>query len=138
RRTLCRLCAETFCVAPPSSGAAAMEEWFGWWLADWRLDVHMTDVTQAISAVNLAGPKAREIMASVTDVDCSNEAFKYMDGKRGLVAGVPCLILRIGFVGEVGYEIHYPSAHGEHLWDALLEAGAGHGFTALGLASQHP
>jgi len=134
--TICRVDDETFYVTTTSSGAAAMEEWFGWWLADWRLDVHMTDVTQAISAVNLAGPKAREIMASVTDVDCSNEAFKYMDGKRGLIAGVPCLILRIGFVGEVGYEIHYPSAHGEFLWDALMDAGRSHGLTPFGLEPQ--
>jgi sarcosine oxidase, subunit alpha len=134
--TICRVDDETFYVTTTSSGAAAMEEWFGWWLADWRLDVHMTDVTQAISAVNLAGPKAREIMASVTDLDCSNEAFSYMDGKRGLIAGVPCLILRIGFVGEVGYEIHYPSAHGEFLWDALMEAGRPHGLAPFGLEPQ--
>ena len=134
--TICRVDDETFYVTTTSSGAAAMEEWFGWWLADWRLDVHMTDVTQAISAVNLAGPKAREIMAGVCDLDCSNEAFAYMDGKRGLIAGVPCLILRIGFVGEVGYEIHYPSAHGEFLWDALMDAGKPHGLTPFGLEPQ--
>jgi sarcosine oxidase, subunit alpha len=40
------------------------------------------------------------------------------------VAGVPCLVLRIGFVGEVGYELHFPAAHGEALWDALLATGA--------------
>jgi sarcosine oxidase subunit alpha len=49
---------------------------------------------------------------------------------------VPCLILRIGFVGEVGYEIHYPSAHGEYLWDALMEAGAEHGLKPFGLEPQ--
>ena len=54
------------------------------------------------AAVNLAGPRAREIMAAVTDLDCSAEAFKYLDAQAGAqVAGVPCLILRIGFVGEV-------------------------------------
>jgi len=134
--TICRLDDETFYVTTTSSGAGAMEEWFGWWLADWRMDVHLTDVTQALSAVNLAGPRAREVMARVCDLDVSNDAFAYMDGRRGLVAGVPCLILRIGFVGEVGYEIHCPSAHGEHLWDALLEAGAEHGLRPFGLEPQ--
>ena len=52
------------------------------------------------------------------------------------MAGVPCLILRIGFVGEVGYEIHFPAAQGEHLWDALLEAGAEHGLRPFGLEPQ--
>ena len=84
-------------------------------------------MTQALSAINLAGPRAREIMGELTELDCSAEGFTYLDGKQADVAGVPCLILRIGFVGEVGYEIHYPSAHGEHLWDALMEAGASTG-----------
>ena len=72
----------------------------------------------------------------VTELDCSNEAFKYLDGKHAQIAGVPCLILRIGFVGEVGYEIHFPAAHGEHLWDALLEAGKPHGLRPFGLEPQ--
>jgi sarcosine oxidase, subunit alpha len=134
--TVCRLDDDTYYVTTTSSGAGAVYEWFSWWLADWRLDVRMTDVTQALSAVNLAGPRAREIMGRVTERDCSAEAFTYLDGKQGDVAGVPCLILRIGFVGEVGYEIHYPSAHGQHLWDALMEAGADLGLRPFGLEPQ--
>jgi sarcosine oxidase, subunit alpha len=134
--TICRLDDDTFYVTTTSSGAGAVYEWFSWWLADWQLDVQLTDVTQALSAVNLAGPRAREIMGKLTDLDCSAEAFTYLDGKRAEVAGVPCLILRIGFVGEVGYEIHCPSAHGQHLWDALMEAGAEHGMKPFGLEPQ--
>ena len=134
--TVCRLDDDTFYVTTTSSGAGAVYEWFSWWLADWRLDVHLTDVTQGLSAVNLAGPRAREIMGEVTDLDCSGDAFKYLDGKQADVAGVRSLILRIGFVGEVGYEIHFPAAHGEHLWDALLEAGAEHGLRPFGLEPQ--
>jgi sarcosine oxidase, subunit alpha len=134
--TVCRLDEESFYVTTTSSGAGAMYDWFSWWLADWRLDVHLTDVTQGLGAVNLAGPRARQIMGKLTELDCSSEGFAYLDGKRAEVAGVPCLILRIGFVGEVGYEIHFPSAHGEHLWDALLEAGAPHGLRPFGLEPQ--
>ncbi len=134
--TICRLDDESFYVTTTSSGAGAVEEWFSWWLADWGMSVRLTDVTQGLSAVNLAGPRAREIMAKVTDLDCSNEAFKYLDGKHAQIAGVPCLILRIGFVGEVGYEIHFPAAYGEHLWDALLEAGKPHGIRPFGLEPQ--
>jgi sarcosine oxidase, subunit alpha len=134
--TICRLDDDTFYVTTTSSGAGAVYEWFSWWLADWQLDVRLTDVTQALSAVNLAGPRAREIMGKLTELDCSAEAFTYLDGKRAEVAGVPCLILRIGFVGEVGYEIHCPSAHGQHLWDALMEAGAEHGMKPFGLEPQ--
>jgi sarcosine oxidase, subunit alpha len=134
--TICRLDDDSFYVTTTSSGAGAVYEWFSWWLADWRLDVRLTDVTQGLAAVNLAGPRAREIMGKVTELDCSSEAFAYLDGKQAEVAGVRCLILRIGFVGEVGYEIHFPAAHGEHLWDALLEAGAEHGLRPFGLEPQ--
>jgi sarcosine oxidase subunit alpha len=134
--TICRLDEDAFYVTTTSSGAGAVEEWFGWWLADWGMQVRMTDVTQALCAVNLAGPRAREIMASLTELDCSAEGFAYLDGKQARVAGVPCLIMRIGFVGEVGYEIHFPAAHGEYLWEALLDAGAEHGLRAFGLEPQ--
>jgi sarcosine oxidase subunit alpha len=134
--TICRIDDESFYVTTTSSGAGAVEEWFSWWLADWGHDVHLTDLTQGLSAVNLAGPRAREIMAAVTDLDCSNEAFPYLDGQQGVVAGVECLILRIGFVGEVGYEIHFPAAYGEHVWDALLSAGEPFGLRPFGLEPQ--
>ena len=49
---------------------------------------------------------------------------------------MPCLVLRIGFVGEVGYEIHCPAAHGEHLWDALLRGRAELGIRPFGLEPQ--
>jgi sarcosine oxidase subunit alpha len=134
--TVCRIDDDTFYVTTTSSGAGAMEEWFSWWLADWKLDVHLTDLTQGLSAVNLAGPRAREIMARVTDLDCSSEGFKYLDAKHAAIAGVQCLILRIGFVGEVGYEIHFPAAYGEHVWDELLAAGEEHGLQPFGLEPQ--
>ncbi|MGH2962376.1 MAG: glycine cleavage T C-terminal barrel domain-containing protein, partial [Solirubrobacterales bacterium] len=135
--TICRLDDDSFYVTTTSTGAEAMEAWFAWWLADWSdLRVTLTDVTQALCAVNLAGPRAREIMESLTALDCSNDAFSYLDGKRAPVAGVPSLLLRIGFVGELGYEIHYPVAFGEQLWDSIVEAGAGHGIRAFGLEPQ--
>ncbi len=134
--TVGRVDEDTFYITTTSSGAGAMESWFSWWLADWGLDAHLTDVTQAVSAVNLAGPNAREILSRVTDLDVSNEAFRYMDGKQALVGGVPCLLLRIGFVGEVGYEIHCASVHGQRLWDALMEAGKDLGVRPFGLEPQ--
>ncbi|MFL5863337.1 MAG: glycine cleavage T C-terminal barrel domain-containing protein, partial [Solirubrobacteraceae bacterium] len=134
--TVCRVDDETFYVTTTSSGAGAMEEWFSWWQATWGDRVHVTDVTQGVGAVNLAGPRAREIMAAVTDLDCSNDAFPYLDAKQAAIAGVQCLILRIGFVGEVGYEIHFPAGYGQHIWDALMEAGSPLGLRPFGLEPQ--
>jgi sarcosine oxidase, subunit alpha len=134
--TIGRIDELTFYVTTTSSGAGAVEEWFSWWLADWDLDVQLTDITQALSAINLAGPRAREILARLTDLDCSPEAFAYLDARQGHVAGVQALLLRIGFVGELGYEIHYPAAYGEHLWDAILAAGEPENIRPFGLEPQ--
>jgi len=135
--TICRLDEQSFYVTTTSTGAEAIEAWFAWWMAEWRdLQVTLTDVTQALCAVNVAGPRAREIMGRLTTLDCSNEAFSYLDGKRARVAGVPSLLLRIGFVGELGYEIHYPVALGQHVWDSIIEAGREHGIRAFGLEPQ--
>lgn len=75
-------------------------------------------------------------MAALTDADVSGEAMPYMSSTRMDVAGVPSLVLRIGFVGEMGYEIHFPSAYGEHLWDTIMETGAADGIAPFGLEAQ--
>ena len=134
--TISRIDEETFYVTTTSSGAGAVEQWFSWWLADWRLDVHLSDVTQALCAVNLAGPRAREILARLTDADCSPEAFAYLDSRQMRVAGADSLLMRIGFVGELGYEIHFPSAYGEDVWNAILLAGEAEGIRPFGLEPQ--
>jgi sarcosine oxidase, subunit alpha len=134
--TIARLDAETFYVTTTSSGAGAVEQWFSWWLADWKLEVQLSDVTQALCAINLAGPRSREILARLTNTDCSPEAFAYLDARQAAVAGVDSLLLRIGFVGELGYEIHLPSACGADVWDAILAAGAREGIRPFGLEPQ--
>jgi sarcosine oxidase subunit alpha len=131
--TICRLDDETFYVTTTSSGAGAVEQWFSWWLAAWGMDAQLIDLTQGLAAMNLAGPRSREVLAAVCDLDCSKEAFRYLDGRTGRVAGVESLILRIGFTGELGYEIHCPAAYGEHLWDALMGGG---GVRPFGLEPQ--
>jgi sarcosine oxidase subunit alpha len=134
--TIGRIDEQSFYVTTTSSGAGAVEQWFSWWLADWGMDVHLADLTQALSAINLAGPRAREILSRLTDADCSNGAFAYLDSRQARVAGVNSLLMRIGFVGELGYEIHFPAAYGEHVWDAILAAGAPDGIRPFGLEPQ--
>ena len=72
----------------------------------------------------------------MTDTDLSTEAFPYMAAPEGLIAGIPALILRIGFVGEMGYEIHTPAAYGPALWDALMEAGRPNNIAPFGVDTQ--
>ena len=72
----------------------------------------------------MAGPQSRSLLSKLTDIDLSNQAFPYMHMKHGELAGIPCRILRIGFVGELGYEIHFPAEYGLGLWNLILETGA--------------
>ena len=131
-----RLEQDEFFVTVTTGNTAALERWITWWNADWQLDARVLNVTGAFGAVNLAGPRARSVMAALTDSDVSSDAMPYMSATRMEVADVPALVLRIGFVGEVGYEIHFPSAYGEHMWDTILERGETGGIMAFGLEAQ--
>jgi sarcosine oxidase subunit alpha len=134
--TVARLSEDAYYVTTTSSGAGAMERWFTWWNAVWGMDADIVNVTSGLAAYNLAGPRAREALQPLTDFDLSNEAFPYLGAGHATIAGVPCLVLRIGFVGELGYEIHCPAAAGGHLWERLMEAGAAHGVQPFGLEPQ--
>ncbi len=131
-----RLADDEFFVTVTTGNTAALERWITWWNADWQLDARVLNVTGAFGAVNLAGPRARSVMAALTDADVSGDALPYMSATSMEVAGVPSLVLRIGFVGEMGYEIHFPSTYGEHLWDSIMETGRAGGIAAFGLEAQ--
>jgi sarcosine oxidase subunit alpha len=124
--TIARLADDLFYVTTTSTGADAVTAWFEWWNAVWGYEADIVNVTGAIAAVNLAGPRAREALGRlVEDADeVSAEDFRYLDAKEIGVAGVPTLALRIGFVGELGYELHFPSPAGEYLWERLVAEGA--------------
>jgi sarcosine oxidase, subunit alpha len=122
--TVARLGEDLFYVTTTSTGSESVCEWFEWWNAVWGYDVEIINVTGSLTAVNLAGPQAREALQRLTQDDVSNDALRYLDARQIRVAGVPCLALRIGFVGELGYELHYAASAGEHVWDALVAEGA--------------
>jgi sarcosine oxidase subunit alpha len=99
--------------------------------------VDIANVTAAWCGINIAGPKSRQVLSRITrDVDLSAEAFPYMGVRHGTVAGISVRLLRVGFVGELGYEIHAPAAFGEALWDALMEAGKDAGIRPFGVEAQ--
>jgi sarcosine oxidase subunit alpha len=120
-----------------SSGASAIYEWIQWWRqSGWGEGVHVTNLSEVNAAFNLAGPQARAVLQKLTDLDLSNEAFPYLHVRLATVAGVPCLILRIGFTGELAYEIHCPTGYGMHLWEALLDAGQEFEIRPFGVEAQ--
>jgi 4-methylaminobutanoate oxidase (formaldehyde-forming) len=94
--------------------------------------VTVEDVTSQFACFALWGPRAREILQSVTETDCTNEAFGYLKAKELNVGAVPCLALRVTFVGELGWEIYCSSEYAVALWDTLTTAGAPYGLTPGG------
>ncbi|TVP88484.1 MAG: aminomethyl transferase family protein, partial [Pseudomonadaceae bacterium] len=70
------------------------------------------------------------------DLDLSASAFPYLEVREGRVASIPARLLRVGFVGELGYEIHVPARYAVQLWDSLMAAGAEHGIRPFGVEAQ--
>ena len=135
-----RLGPEHYLMSTTSSGAAAVWEWLENVLQtmhpDWA--VHVTPVTTAYASMNVAGPKSRELLLRVTEeVDLANEAFGYMEVRTGRIAGVDgCVLWRIGFTGELSYELHVPAGYGLHVWETLMDRGADLGIEPFGVEAQ--
>ncbi len=94
--------------------------------------VQVEDVTSTYACIGLWGPKARTIIQTLTPADVSNAAFPYMTARELAVGPVPCLALRVTYVGELGWELYCPAEFGLRLWDALWEAGAPQGLVGGG------
>jgi len=133
----CRFHDNHYYVTTTTGGAEQVYRTMLWWNAQWRLRIDVTNATAAYCGVNLAGPKSREALAKVAEgVDLSGEGFPYLGVRTGRVAGIPVRMLRVGFVGELGYEIHGPAGQGEALWDALMEAGRDFDVRPFGIEAQ--
>jgi len=133
----CRLHQQHYYVTATTGGVDRVYQGMLQWNAQWRLDIDIANVTASWCGVNIAGPRAREVLAEVcTDVDLSAAAFPYMGVRIGTVAGIPARLIRVGFVGELGYEVHVPQHCGEALWDAMLAAGAEAGIRPFGIEAQ--
>jgi sarcosine oxidase subunit alpha len=122
-----------FFVTSTSGGADAMEAWLRNWADRLDLHVHLVNQTAMLGAILLAGPRARDVLASLSDDDLSRDAFPYMAVRELSVAGVPCRAMRVGFVGELSFELHHPRRRGPALWRALTDAGARYGMRPHGL-----
>jgi sarcosine oxidase subunit alpha len=101
-------------------------------------DFHIVNLTEAFGAINLAGPHAREVFQQITDADLSNEAFPFMGYREFTLKGtVPVRVMRLGFVGELSYEIHVPASYTHTVWEWLLKVGDEFGIRPFGLEAQN-
>lgn len=133
----CRFAEDHFYVTTTTGAAERVFRTLLRWQAQWRLDVALANVTSAWCGVNLAGPYSRKVLENAgVDVDVSAAGFDYLGVREGAVAGIPARLLRVGFVGELGYEIHVPQHWGEALWDALMAAGDDLALRPFGVEAQ--
>ncbi|MGB7861728.1 MAG: 2Fe-2S iron-sulfur cluster-binding protein [Acidimicrobiia bacterium] len=128
-----------YMMTTTSGGAGTVWNWLDDWLQtafpEW--DVRMTAVTDGYSSINVAGPKSRELVSRLTEIDLEPDKFGYMEVRTGNVAGIPdCFIWRIGFTGELSFEIHAPANHGLELWERILATGEDLGVKPFGVEAQ--
>ncbi|MGH9326140.1 MAG: 2Fe-2S iron-sulfur cluster-binding protein [Terriglobia bacterium] len=134
--TVSRRADDHYFITTTTGNLEFVEQWLKWWLVGSGWDAQITNVTGGLAAVNLAGPRAREVLLKLTQCDLSTKAFSYMACRQAQVAGIDALMMRIGFVGETGWEIHFPAESGVDLWRALLEAGGEFEILPFGVEAQ--
>jgi sarcosine oxidase, subunit alpha len=123
-------------VTTSTARAPLAREWYGRFQIDREWKVWVANLTDAYGGMNLAGPRSREILSSIIDTDISNRAAPYMRWVQARVACVPCLVFRMGFLGELSYEIHCPASQAAHVWQSLLASGKDFGLRPVGLETQ--
>jgi dimethylglycine dehydrogenase len=95
--------------------------------------VRIDKVTTQRGVLVLAGPRSREVLAKVVDVDVSNKAFPWLTARRLSIKAAGVIAMRVNFVGELGYELHHPIEMQNAIFDALMEAAAPFGVKPFGI-----
>jgi 4-methylaminobutanoate oxidase (formaldehyde-forming) len=94
--------------------------------------VRLRDATSARAVINICGPKSRAVLQKLTDTDLSNAAFPFLTARAIEIGYAPVMAARIGYVGELGYELHVPTEYAAYLYEALNEAGQAEGIRDAG------
>lgn len=94
--------------------------------------IAVRDVTSAWAVLNICGPGARDVLQALSDDDLSNDAFPFLAVRDIEVGPVPVRAVRVGYVGELGYELHVPTEYAPALYEALKMAGADHRIRDVG------
>jgi len=129
--TVMRLGEDHFRVVTGGAHGMADRKWFG----DRLVDASLADRTEEISTIGLWGPRARDILSSLTGEDVSDAGFGFLNCREIDVKGVdaPILASRISYVGELGWELYVPFDRAAQLWDTVLDAGKDNGAVPVGI-----
>jgi glycine cleavage system aminomethyltransferase T/glycine/D-amino acid oxidase-like deaminating enzyme len=130
--TIMRMDDDRFRVVTGGAHGMADKKWFADHVpADGATRIE--DLTADLCTVGLWGPRARDVLASVTSDDVSDEGFPFATFRTVSVDGLDVLASRISYVGDLGWELYAPMADGARLWDVLWEAGRPHGVVPAGI-----
>jgi glycine cleavage system aminomethyltransferase T/bacterioferritin-associated ferredoxin len=129
---ICRDGPERFILTFTSGGASFAEMWIREWAETFEVDVRLMDRTMSWGAINVTGPRSKEFLRRAG----FHQPPSYMGHTRAEVSGVPCRVFRLGFTGEMSFELHHPAHLSVQLWRSLLELGEDmeirpHGIEAL-------
>jgi len=129
-----------FHVTTTTGGAARvyalMEDYIQ---TEWtELDVWLTSTTEQWAVIAVQGPNARKVLEGLVEgVDISVAALPHMSVVNGKICGVPMLLFRVSFTGELGFEVNVPADYGLAVWEAIYAAGQKHGITVYGTEAMH-
>jgi sarcosine oxidase subunit alpha len=133
---IARMAPDMFYFTTTTGGSATVFRELQRWNALWGLDCALVNVTGHRAAFNFAGSLSRELLQPLTDADLDDAGFPYLRVRTARVAGVPARLLRVGFVGELGYEIHVAASDAAHVWRSLHAAGLPRGARPFGVEAQ--
>ncbi len=122
-----------------STGRAGQTvEWLRYHTRYDKWDFHVVNLTDAMGVINLSGPNSRKTLEKIVDIDISNEAFGFSEYKEFTIKEcIPVKAMRLGFVGELSYELHVPSSYMQSVWLMLKEAGSKFNIQNFGVEAQN-
>jgi sarcosine oxidase subunit alpha len=103
-----------------------------------ELGVWLTSTTEQWAVIAVQGPLARQVLQPlVADIDMSPTALPHMGVANGRICGIPMMLFRVSFSGELGYEINVPADRGRAVWEAVYTSGVAHGIAPYGTETMH-
>ncbi|MDA9982035.1 FAD-dependent oxidoreductase [Gammaproteobacteria bacterium] len=129
--TITRIAPDRFYIVTGAGFGVRDSDWIRRHLPNDK-SAYLIDLTSANAVINICGPKARAVLQVVTENDTSNARFPFASSQNIIVGAAPVRAVRIGYVGELGWELHVPTEFALHVYDALWDAGQVHGIRNVG------
>jgi 4-methylaminobutanoate oxidase (formaldehyde-forming) len=130
--TVTRLETDSFLVVVGENSDGHTETWLRRHIRP-EQSVTITNITAGITQINIQGPKARDLLRTISDADVSHEGFPYMSARRIDIGYFDVLAMRVTYVGELGWELHVPSTQAVQVYDLVMQNGRQFGIRNAGM-----